>query len=85
MFSPILDFIHALSYVFAATTAGRPFKEGWACYLLCDDEPLEAFGKRGSLGNALTAKRPTAPCAVNVLNIEGHLHGAEPMGQKPNS
>lgn len=31
-FTPILDFIHALSYVFAAATAGRPFGEGWACY-----------------------------------------------------
>jgi hypothetical protein len=31
-FTPILDFIHALSYVFAAATAGRPFAEGWECY-----------------------------------------------------
>ena len=32
-FTPILDFIHALSYVFAAATAGRPFVEGWGCYV----------------------------------------------------
>jgi hypothetical protein len=32
-FEPILDFIHALSYVFEAATAGRPFKEGWDCYV----------------------------------------------------
>jgi hypothetical protein len=32
-FTPILDFIHALSYVFAAATAGRAFAEGWACYV----------------------------------------------------
>jgi hypothetical protein len=31
-FVPILDFIHALSYVFAAALAGRTFKAGWACY-----------------------------------------------------
>jgi hypothetical protein len=31
-FVAILDFIHALSYVFAAATAGRPFAAGWACY-----------------------------------------------------
>jgi hypothetical protein len=31
-FTPILDFIHALSYVFAAATAGRSFADGWACY-----------------------------------------------------
>jgi hypothetical protein len=31
-FVPILDFIHALSYVDAAATAGRPRAAGWACY-----------------------------------------------------
>lgn len=31
-FVPILDFIHALSYVFAAASAGRKFAVGWACY-----------------------------------------------------
>jgi hypothetical protein len=31
-FVPILDFIHALSYVFAAALAGRPLASGWACY-----------------------------------------------------
>jgi hypothetical protein len=31
-FVPILDFIHVLSYVFAAATAGRKFAEGWVCY-----------------------------------------------------
>jgi len=31
-FVPVLDFIHALSYVFAAAMAGRKFAAGWACY-----------------------------------------------------
>lgn len=31
-FTPILDIIHAISYVFAAATAGRPFADGWPCY-----------------------------------------------------
>ncbi len=31
-FVPILDFIHALSYVFAAAMAGRTFPEGWSIY-----------------------------------------------------
>jgi hypothetical protein len=31
-FVPILDFIHALSYVFASAMAGRGFKDGWAVY-----------------------------------------------------
>jgi len=31
-FVPVLDFIHALSYVYAGATAGRPFAEGWGGY-----------------------------------------------------
>jgi hypothetical protein len=31
-FTPILDFIHALSYVFAAAMAGRSFPAGWKVY-----------------------------------------------------
>lgn len=31
-FTPILDFIHALSYVFAAAMAGRTFRQGWSIY-----------------------------------------------------
>jgi hypothetical protein len=31
-FVPILDFIHALSYVYAAAQAGRQPAAGWACY-----------------------------------------------------
>lgn len=32
-FTPILDFIHALSYVFAAAMAGRSFAAGWQAYV----------------------------------------------------
>jgi hypothetical protein len=32
-FEPILDFVHALSYVFAAAMAGRPRAEGFAVYV----------------------------------------------------
>jgi hypothetical protein len=31
-FTPIVDFIHALSYVFQAAMAGRSFAQGWAAY-----------------------------------------------------
>jgi hypothetical protein len=31
-FVPVLDFIHALTYVFAAAMAGRRFSEGWPIY-----------------------------------------------------
>ena len=32
-FTPILDIIHALSYVFAAAMAARPFAQGWPLYV----------------------------------------------------
>jgi hypothetical protein len=32
-FVPVLDIIHALSYVFAAAMAGRPFADGWPRYV----------------------------------------------------
>jgi hypothetical protein len=31
-FEPVLDFIHALSYVYAAAHAGRGRAQGWSCY-----------------------------------------------------
>lgn len=31
-YTPVLDFIHALTYVFQAAMAGRPFAAGWAAY-----------------------------------------------------
>jgi hypothetical protein len=32
-FVPILDFIHALSYVYASAMAGRGFRQGWGVYV----------------------------------------------------
>jgi len=32
-FEPVLDIIHAISYVFAAAMAGRSFAEGWPIYV----------------------------------------------------
>jgi hypothetical protein len=31
-FVPVIDFLHVLSYVFAAAMAGRPFADGWPAY-----------------------------------------------------
>ena len=31
-FVPILDIVHAISYLFAGAMAGPPFVEGWPCY-----------------------------------------------------
>jgi hypothetical protein len=49
-FVPILDFIHALSYVFAAALAGRPFAAGWACY-----RPWIAWVWRGQVARVIAA------------------------------
>ena len=32
-FVPILDIIHAISYLFEGALAGLPFAEGWPCYV----------------------------------------------------
>jgi hypothetical protein len=49
-FVPILDFIHALSYVYAAAMAGRPRAAGWACY-----RPWIAWVWQGQVARVLTA------------------------------
>jgi hypothetical protein len=49
-FEPILDFIHALSYVYAAAHAGRGKTEGWKCYV-----EWIRWVWRGQVGQVLTA------------------------------
>jgi hypothetical protein len=51
-FVPILDFIHALSYVFAAAMAGQPFAAGWACY-----QQWIRWVWQGQVGQVLAALR----------------------------
>jgi hypothetical protein len=72
-FVPILDFIHGLSYVFAAAVAGRGFKEGWAVYERwiqwvwsgeVEQALVELAARQAELG-APTATEPTgSPRAV---------------------
>jgi hypothetical protein len=49
-FEPILDFIHALSYVYAAAHAGRGKTEGWKCYVT-----WIRWVWKGQVGKVLTA------------------------------
>lgn len=72
-FTPILDFIHALSYVFAAATAGRPFPEGWACYTrwierVWQGRVGEVIGelelRLAELGEPVAGESKTSPRAV---------------------
>jgi hypothetical protein len=51
-FVPILDFIHALSYVYAAATAGQSRVAGWLCY-----RQWIAWVWQGQLTQVLTALR----------------------------
>ena len=51
-FVPILDFIHALSYVFAAALAGQPFAVGWTCY-----QQWIRWVWQGQVGQVLAALR----------------------------
>jgi len=51
-FVPILDFIHALSYVFAAAMAGQPFAVGWVCY-----QQWIRWVWQGQVGQVLAALR----------------------------
>lgn len=51
-FTPIVDFIHVLSYVFAAAMAGRSFAEGWEVY-----QQWIAWVWRGEVERVLEAMR----------------------------
>ena len=51
-FEPILDFIHALSYVYAAAHAGRDRVAGWRCYV-----GWIRWVWRGQVGQVLEALR----------------------------
>ncbi len=46
-FEPIVDFVHALTYVFAAAMAGRRFAAGWVVYSAVDPLGVARPGGRG--------------------------------------
>ena len=66
----ILDFIHALSYVFAAATAGRRFADGWPVYVrwitwLWEGQPerviVELAHRQAELGVPEASEGETSP------------------------
>lgn len=88
-FVPILDFIHALSYVYAAATAGRSRAAGWACYRQWIGwvwqgqvaQLLTALAERQAelglpeKGEAATNPRPVVARALTYLgNQQGKMH-----------
>jgi hypothetical protein len=72
-FVPILDFIHALSYVFASATAGRPFPDGWSCYVRwigwmwqgqVEQIIVELAARQSELGTPASDEAETSPRQV---------------------
>jgi hypothetical protein len=91
-FTPVLDFIHALSYVFAAAMAGRKFADGWSIYvqwigwIWSGDvaQVIAALAQRQlELGAPLegdseTSPRPIVAQALTYLqNHQGQMHYPE--------
>ena len=80
-FVPILDFIHALTYVFHAALAGRPFAEGWQVYQRWigwvwsgQMEPMiaELAQRQAELGVPAADAKATSPANV-VAKALGYL------------
>jgi hypothetical protein len=81
-FVAVLDFIHALSYVYAAATAGRGFEQGWDCYREWIGwvwkgevaKVIEALGQRQqevgqpTEGESETSPRPIVAKALGYLS-----------------
>ena len=72
-YTGILDFIHVLSYIFAAAMGGRKFKEGWAIYVAWIEEVwrgqaekvIEELRERlDELGAAEAEESETSPRAM---------------------
>jgi hypothetical protein len=78
---PILDFIHALTYVFHAALAGRPFAEGWPVYVRwmgwvwsgeVEKVLVELAQRQAELGPAPANAKETSPWQV-VAKALGYL------------
>lgn len=91
-FTPILDFIHALSYVFAAAMAARKFAAGWSIYVQWIDwvwrgevaQVIAALAQRQlELGQPEEADGETSPRHVvaqaltYLQNHQSQMHYAE--------
>jgi hypothetical protein len=78
---PVLDFIHALTYVYAAAMAGRALKEGWQAYRAWaqwvwggqTDRVIAALELRQQeLGEPAKETPKTSPCAIVAKSL-GYL------------
>lgn len=80
-FVPILDFIHALTYVFHAALAGRPTAEGWPVYQrwigwvwsgAVEQVIAELAMRQAALGPAAADAKETSPAKM-VARALGYL------------
>jgi hypothetical protein len=80
-FVAILDFIHALSYIFAAAMAGRSFRDGWETYVTWIQEVWSGHVERvisalesrqAELGQATKDEPETSPRRVIATTL-GYL------------
>jgi len=80
-FVAILDFIHALSYIFAAAMAGRSFRDGWETYVAWIqnvwsgqvEQVISALESRqAELGQATKDDLETSPRKINATTL-GYL------------
>lgn len=68
-FDPVLDFIHALSYVFASAMAGRRFEEGWTIY-----RQWIGWVWKGEVSKVIEALRVRQEELGEVLPEDGETH-----------
>ena len=81
-FVPVVDFLHALSYVFAAAMAGRSFAAGWPVYRRW----IQALwaGDVAAVREELAAKRDGGPPAEHrALRDLGYTGWSELLAYCP--
>ena len=80
--TPVLDFIHALSYVFAAATAGRKFAKGWPVYVRwitwlwqgqAEQVIVELAQRQAELGAPEPSESETSPRAEAILQLRADI------------
>jgi hypothetical protein len=83
-FVPILDFIHALSYVFAAALTGRTFAAGWPIYVRwigwvwqgqVEQVIAELAHRQAELGTPESGEAETSPrqvVAATLTDLQNH-------------
>lgn len=90
-FVPILDIIHAISYIFASAMAGRSFADGWPCYVRwltwvwqgeVEKVIAELAGRQAELGSPQEEDGETHPRVI-VAKALGYLQNQKDRMRYP--